>query len=208
MKRVAKHLNGNGGMVLTTAGVFVFLAATPLIAQRPQADSSMDLGQREMILRNIGKEAPPPSSERELKLLFERVSNNFKRIQILDNELRRTVLASNTFDYQRIITAVEEIEKRAKDLRLYLRLPAPNNKPTGQQPRQLESLNDQQLKALLMKLDRTINSFVTNPVFQNPLLNNVQQSNKASNDLALIIDLSGSIGQTAKRLRKTNSSRQ
>lgn len=209
MKREAREATRKTAKLLTTTGTIMLLAATPLIAQST-TDRQMELGTREMILRNVGNTAAPPSNEREKRSIFERINNNFKSIQVLNNDVRRNIIAANNFDYQRIAAIVEEINKRAKDLKLYLTLPPSppaSGKQSNQQAQKQDLPGDRQLKALLLSLDQTINSFVTNPMFKNPQLNDVRQQTRAGQDLGRIIELSGSINQTAKRLRKTSTAR-
>lgn len=209
MKREAREATRKTAKLLTTTGTIMLLAATPLIAQST-TDRQMELGTREMILRNVGNTAAPPSNEREKRSIFERINNNFKSIQVLNNDVRRNIIATNNFDYQRIAAIVEEINKRAKDLKLYLTLPPSppaSGKQSNQQAQKQDLPGDRQLKALLLSLDQTINSFVTNPMFKNPQLNDVRQQTRAGQDLGRIIELSGSINQTAKRLRKTSTAR-
>ncbi|HEY0657210.1 MAG TPA: hypothetical protein VGD05_01990, partial [Pyrinomonadaceae bacterium] len=63
----------------------------------------------------------------------------------------------------------------------------------------------QDIKTLLEDLDKSINSFAHNSIFQNIILVNSQDSLKAQNDLETVIKLSSSIKEKAKKLKKGES---
>ncbi|MBA3439817.1 MAG: hypothetical protein H0T92_08110 [Pyrinomonadaceae bacterium] len=185
----------------------MFSAVTPLVArQRPAPGPSMrerELHDREMGLRNIGREIKVPTNERQQKLLFEQNKENFKRIQLLNNELMRAASVSNALNYQRVADKAAEVRKRANQLKSALPLPPPES---GQMTRQSpqDTLDDKQLRALLSKLDQTIADFVVNPVFRQPLIND-KHLNKASLDLETIAELSRSISKAAEKLHKKSA---
>ena len=64
----------------------------------------------------------------------------------------------------------------------------------------------EELKASLVKLCNLIDSFVEDPVLENPGTTDVQQSSKASGDLLKIIELSGIIRRNALRLNNPSRS--
>lgn len=189
------------------AGVFVLLLAFQgfIFAQRSSAINSpreRDLRAREMDLRNAERPVKPPSTEREKKLLFEQVSDNFKRIQILNNELMKAAATEEHLDYKRISASADEVSKRANQMQLLLALPPAEEAKTNRKGP--DQLDDKQLRLLIAKLDNAVASFVNNALFRNPLVNDIQLAAKASRDLVSIVELSRIVNKSAKSLDKTS----
>ncbi|MEJ7578192.1 MAG: hypothetical protein WKF74_14450 [Pyrinomonadaceae bacterium] len=196
------------GKLLITIAFFAFALATPLVGQQTLPGLSSrdtELLNREMDLRNAERRVPSRSNSRERRFIIEKNKENFARIQILNNEIKRMTISGNAPDYGRISALAAEVKRRANELKMYLGLPQSDNSPKNQSSQQPEQLDESQFKTLVLKLDQNISNFVTNPLFRNAQVNDIHHSNRASRDLESIIELSNSLNRTSKRMRKTSS---
>jgi hypothetical protein len=158
---------------------------------------------RETMLRKtdtgIAAETVDP---KRLEAAIEKVKEDFKRIQIVRNELVRHLLASQPLDFKFISERAEEIRERSDRLKIYLMPPTAADKDKQQQ--QPLELNREEMKPALVRLCNRIVSFIENPILKNPGLTDLEQSAKAGNDLLNIIELSGNIKRNADRLNKAS----
>ena len=139
---------------------------------------------------------------KRLEAAIEKVKEDFKRIQIVRNEIVRALLAGKPLDLKFVSDRAEEINERADRLKLYLMPPAPEGKGKGQaKPVEFDA---EQVKPALVQLCNRIVSFIDNPILKNPGLTDVQQSAKAGADLLNIIELSGNIKKSVDRLNKVS----
>jgi len=177
--------------------------AAPLLAQRTSTGDAVkvreqELTMREWALTHVNGEAKKPVDPQGSALL--QIKEDFKRIQIINNLMMSMTWANNQFDYPYISDVTAEIKTRATRLKANLTLPEPEDDKSAlkneNQP------NGGQMKASLLKLDHSIMGFVTNPVFQNPGVIDLQLSAKASRDLKSIIELSNSIRKSTDKLSK------
>jgi hypothetical protein len=194
------------------ASVLVFMLAAPLAAQRnnplrgtPEAARAREIGMREeeLVRTRIEMEASRPSEDpRHLaahKILLEQIKKDFLRIQVIKNEMMYAISINKAFDYKRISDTAAEIKKLANRLKVNLAL---SKAEDSEKNRSSQNAPDSaELKASLQQLDHTIQSFVTNPLFQKPIID-IPLATKASHDLESIIEISGSIKKRAERLSK------
>jgi len=133
------------------------------------------------------------------KIVLEQIKKDFLRIQVIKNEMMYAISINNAFDYKRISDTAAEIKKLANRLKINLALSKPED---SKKNRSSENAPDSaQLKPSLLTLDNSIESFVTNPLFQQHIID-IQLATKASRDLESIIESSGSIKKRAERLSK------
>ncbi|HUE82871.1 MAG TPA: hypothetical protein VMM84_12230 [Pyrinomonadaceae bacterium] len=161
----------------------------------------------EMELRSVeklGKDRPaekPPE-----RLLYEQITEDFQRMQEVNNEMMRAVFQaapgnpSNTIDFKHLLSALTEINKRASRLKTNLRLPKEDERPPETT---LNITTIAQLKSSLLMLDDLIMSFIDNPTFENPGVVDVEQSAKARRDLEGIVAHSRLIKERAEKLKQT-----
>ena len=195
-----------------SASAFVFMLAAPLAAQRndprlgtPEAARAREIAIREGELdrTRIEMGASRPSEDLNRlsahKIVLEQIKKDFLRIQVIKNEMMYAISINNAFDYKRISDTAAEIKKLANRLKINLALSKPED---SEKNRSRENAPDSaQLKASLLTLDNSIESFVTNPLFQQHIID-IQLATKASRDLESIIEISGSIKKRAERLSK------
>jgi hypothetical protein len=168
----------------------------------PEAERVRDEKQREMQLRNLGA-GTPRSNERAVKAALDQLNQDFKRIQIIRNDIAHAINVEGTLDYRRVSDETAEVKKRALRMQSYLALRGSGADVKEQAAQQVE-YDDKQLKDALVRLCRRIDSFVANPKFTSPLVADVGGTANATRDLREIIALSLSIRNSAERLSQKN----
>jgi arsenate reductase-like glutaredoxin family protein len=145
-----------------------------------------------------GKSANP----KQLQALMAQVQQDFERILTLHNEIVRAVTTDQTLDNDFVSSASGEIKKRASRLQTTLEFDRPDaNEQNHNKPTQF---NAAQIKDALIALCQHIESFVKNPVIENPGTVDVGQSASARRELKTIIELGDGICKSALRLKKNS----
>jgi hypothetical protein len=142
----------------------------------------------------------PPPSPRRARPSYQEVAEDFKQLQLRNYNLSQAASRGAPLDYARIRTEAAEVKKRASRLRKYLLLPQPNDDLKTDEGEGIVS--PEGLTAAAASLDALVNSFVWNPVFQQPGVINLELSSKASRDLEAIIRLSEQIRRSAENFGK------
>ena len=124
----------------------------------------------------------------------------------------QTDAARGALDYKRISTAAEEIRQRATRLKANLFAATAEKTPPAKGQVEREANREAHaaenapesppLKSLLTGLDSAIQSFVSNPMFTNLNVVDVQRSAEARRALEQVIKLSALLGKEADKLRK------
>jgi hypothetical protein len=197
------------------------LAAAPARAQRgpvsgppppgnrdPFAESR-ERRQREAQLRSVGMAAGAPrkSESRGSEAAAEQMREDFRRIQILRNNVVRHLQSEKPLDYKFIASETEEINRRAARLKTHLvREPDEGEKGgAGKDEREKHAeLGDGEVQGALVRMCKRIDSFTENPMFKVPEVVDLEQTAKAGRDLRDIIQLSGGIRRAAERQQKAN----
>ena len=109
------------------------------------------------------------------------------------------VYAAETIDYDRTSAAIAQINTKATRLKNNLALPNPKDV----KKKDLTVSGVKEFKAALLLMDRSIMSFVTNPIFQKPNVMEVEPATRASQDLADIITLSATLKRIADNLKSS-----
>jgi hypothetical protein len=207
MKDHAKSL-ANSSVSLAASILFFFALAAPLRAQAnrhpsPQEvarNAEQDLMSREWNLTHI-PDAVNGQFKTEQVSTFHQVQEDFTSIQVVNNKMMRTVFIDKSLDYKLIAATAEEIRKRALRLKVNLVLPKVADREKSRDYR--APSDDEQLKAVLLTLDRSIMSFVKNPLFK---MNNVidpKLASEAGRDLESIIEFSETVRKNVQSLSKT-----
>lgn len=174
-------------VVSSSFAVFIFAI---VLAQSSQAQEN-DPGpinpprdHQEWLRKAREGELVRPGTPQQQQLRLTEIREDFRRIQLVNAEKIRPALTSNTFDYKNIGKASSEIGRRAARLKSNLALPDSGEKPS-------EADNDSATYLGHMKrLDAIIWSFVSNPIFRNTGVIDLQQAGKANRDLREIIQVS------------------
>jgi hypothetical protein len=107
---------------------------------------------------------------------------DFRRLQIVNNDLMKRFFVLHTADARAIRSALEEIHKLADRLQTNLGLAAPARSP-GFAEKPL-------FRPALLQLDHAVMSFVNNPVFQETKVLDSTLAERAGKDLNEIVRLS------------------
>ena len=174
-------------------GVVLLLGlAAPLFAQVGVRQSTLNPNSREMQSREWALTHIPDEVNKHFKKeqisLFAQIREDFTRLQVINNEMMRTVFVKSIIDRKLIAATTAEINKRGVRLSENLALPRIDDKAKNQKPD--DAINDSSLQAGLLALDHCIMSFITNPIFKQPNVVDSQNALKARSDLNLIIRLS------------------
>jgi len=197
---------------------FAFFMARPIAAQQPNPTSAAERMRQRQTRRNdqmetdlrissLEKDSRQPAKEAEGPRLAEmQLKDDFEQLQTVNNRMMAMVFDNNVLDYKHISEAILEIRKRASRLKSKLPLPVAEKDAPEEQPVQgLTELNQGQVKPALLSLDDLIQRFVTNPVFQQSQVVDIQKSSKARRDLEAILKLSEKIKKSADKLIKSSS---
>ncbi|HWP41722.1 MAG TPA: hypothetical protein VNO14_00705 [Blastocatellia bacterium] len=192
--------------LLVVAAALILTSPPQSLAQRNRARDSAaaakardtELYHREMRLKHLGKDSKK-LDDKEQRLLLVQIKEDFEELQRVHNETMRTVSNSQSLDYKLISATLAEINKRARRLKGNLAIPSVEKASIKTK----DAATDEELMASLLALDDLIMSFVTNPLFQNPSVINIEHSAKAGRDLEGIIYLSQNVKKSADRLNKS-----
>jgi len=144
---------------------------------------------------------PKNESESTRQSRFKKIKDDFRDLQSLNNKMMADAWLQDALDFSSIADMVSKIRGKANDLKDSLALPeAEDPQAASKTP---EVTTGRQFRERLLLLDKTIMSFVNNPVFQTANTMDVNLAKKASGDLEQVIFLTVALKQTAQKLRKS-----
>ena len=153
------------------------------------------------MLRTVETDASlEKENQQRVAASIERVKQDFKRIQIIRNEMVDYLLADKPFDYKLISDQTGEINMRATRLKILVSSTIDAKEKSETAP---VELSNKQMRGLLVKLCNKIYSFTKNPALRNPDKPDARQLSQAGDDLQSIIDISDSIKKSADSISKT-----
>jgi hypothetical protein len=133
--------------------------------------------------------------------LMKQLADDFRNLQIVDNEMMSEAVASKGLNCEHLTRQVAQIKSRASSLKTNLALPdAPAATSRKDQPDNL--ISDQFIRAELDSLDKLIRDFVTNPIFRESKVIDVNLSVQASQNLRSIMEVSEDVKRNANRLAR------
>jgi hypothetical protein len=191
--------------------VLLFIAACAALAQAPPGAGAPAVvnpkgdidaqTNREAMMRSaeIGSTGEQKNRQRLLAGM-EQTKQDFKRIQLLRNDMVDDLVAKKPLDLKQISERADEVNKRANRLKSYLMPPTPEAEKKPEEEKQVV-YTEEELKGALVKLCNSIYSFTANEMFKNPGTLDTQKSMKAGSDLLSIIELSGNIKRNADKLK-------
>jgi len=173
--------------------LFAQLFCLPLIAfcaptlqgQSPVPQIRPEMVQyREWALGNLRRDISQKQYQRQQLLAQAALKNDFRNLQIVNNELMRRIFEVPTNQRpsdKEIRTSLGEIKKLAK--RLQLNFAMPEFKSEAAAP-------DVAMNPGLLLLDKSVMSFVENPLFQELRVYDPELATRASKDMSQILRLS------------------
>ena len=144
---------------------------------------------------------PKDESESVRQSRFKKIKDDFRDLQSLHNKMMADAWLQETLDYSSITDMVSKIHGKANDLKEGLSLPESDNSQSSSKSPAVTTVR--QFREQLLLLDKSIMSFVNNPVFQANNTVDVNLAKQASADLEKVLALTGDLKQHAQRLRKT-----
>ena len=187
------------GMVMASIGCSIVFAAS--IAGQSGGDPAkvqmQEMTRRELQLNSLGGDKGPPNDPKRSQAMMDQVSEDFQRILTLHNEIVRAIAANRSLSYKFISDATGEIRKRAARLQSSLKLekPAPTTENRG------TDLKVMQMEDELILLCKQIESFVRNPIIDQPGTVDAQQLGNARKDLQSVVEISDAIKKQVDKLK-------
>jgi hypothetical protein len=212
--------NGKNLARLLLAGVLTLGVAGVTLAQRtptgppagagPPANNNPNLDDRqrrfdESRLRSAEMDAgADEANEKRLQAAITNMKEDFRRIQIVRNDIARDLLARKPLDYELVAKQVSEINQRASQLSVYMRARIVED---SQQTNTAESKSEDMIGSLV-RLCKLIDSFTENPVLKNAATvdskeveKSKEEKAKADRDLLAIVKLSSNIQKESENLK-------
>jgi len=196
--RVKKHIR-TCGMALGSL-VCLFFVSLPILAQSVGDSAKVqmqEMTKRELQLNNLGAAKGTPNDPKRAQALMDRVKDDFQRVLTLHNEMVRAITANQPLSHKFISDATGEIRKRSTRLQSSLRLQKHESNPADEGTG--TDLKVIGMKDELILLCKHIESFVRNPIIENPGTIDAQQLEKARKDLQSVVDLSDAIKKRADK---------
>lgn len=182
-------------IALTVAGSFS-VAQGQGNAERARAIERADLDR--ILLWAVPKDK---ESESMRQSRFKKIKDDFRDLQSLNNKMMADAWMQDALDYSSIADMVSKIRGKANDLKGGLALPEPEDPQAEVKTPAVTTVR--QFREELLLLDKTLMSFVNNPVFRVANTMDVNLAKKASADLERVISLTLDVKQNAQKLRKT-----
>ena len=170
-------------------------------SDRHRVESERDLENRIFNLRMLSEQARQPGPKRpSVKQALAQMQKDFTQIQILNRNLGRAAIGSNSLDLRFVATTVAEMKERAERLNTNLALPEPET--TNDRPGPDPLARQEQVKPSILKLVKVVFSFVDNPFFKEINVVDTQLTTKARRDLEEIIERSEQLKRDCERFDK------
>ena len=161
----------------------------------------MEMEMRQRTLRDLEKMVNKKRAKApDARPAYNEVAEEFKQLQLVNYSLAGVADPKAALDYARVRKESAEVRKRAARLKSYLSLPEVEE--SQEQDDAAEIQTPEALRSAVRRLDALVNSFAWNPVFQKPDVVDLEQSSKASRDLAAILGLSERIRKSAEGLAR------
>jgi len=161
--------------------------------------------ERQYKLIEMEREAAKVRTPEQEKLALAQIAEDYEKIQIINNKMMSSTMRAAAPDYRSVADTMAEIKTRAVRMRENLRLAKTMVNEDEKRPAYKKADDAAGFKANLLLLDRSIMSFVGNPIFKNPSVIELEQAVKASSDLQMIVEFSQSIAKDAQRLGKASA---
>jgi hypothetical protein len=195
--------------ILSAAAALLF-AACPLGAQGQQsrnaerearermARDAAESEEREMMLALAERYHRSGERQREPRLAFAQIREDFLRLQVVNNDLARAVSAGGQLDLKLVAKSASEIKRRAERLKFNLALPESGGgekSPEGAAP-----TDPGQLRVALSRLDGIVLRFANALHAKGVMRFDARSSDRLRLDLEAIIGLSARVRKSSEKL--------
>ena len=201
-----KEKPGTLGLLRFMAHCFL-LSSLCFVSAKAQAPNRTTMGdqareierdERDQLL--LLRRLPSLNDDPARKALLKQISEDFRDIQALNNKMMADTWSREEPNYDFISDMISQIRGKANRLKLNLPLPAAQN--SDRKEFHLDDVDVKQFRAALLVLDKSIMSFVTNPIFRETKVVEMKMAAQASGDLETVLQLSGQIKKAASSLNK------
>jgi len=144
---------------------------------------------------------PTPRSEAERFAALKQLREDFRAIQDVNNKMMSEAWARESIDYEQTSNMLGQINDRAVRLKSNLALP----EPAKVQHRTLSAGGAKEFKSALLLMDRSLMSFVNNPVFRERNVVEVNLATQATKDLDDVIAYSANLKKIAANLKRAKA---
>ena len=167
-------------------------------ARERMARDAADSDQREMELALIERYHRSGEQRREPRLAFAQIREDFVRLQVVNNDLARSLSGGGQLDFKLVAKSASEIRKRAERLKENLALPGADggDKP----PAGVAPSDPEQLRAALSRLDGIILRFTSALHAKGVKRFDAESSGRMRLDLEAIIALSARVKKSSEKL--------
>jgi len=181
--------------------LFLFVSTSYGQLPNPAVRLPQRIPAREQALGNLRANPIEREFEREKRILLVTLKEDFRQLQIVNNELmKRTFLPRSSgippITPREVRSSLGEIQNRARRLKMNFRLPEVEADKNAKESAAVT------LSSGLLILDERVMRFVDNPIFQQLLVVDARLSVKAAEDLDVILRLTESLRKLAKEDRK------
>lgn len=184
---------GRSGMFMVSIG-WVLVLSAPIAAQTagdPAKSRMQEMDRRQLQLSGPREENRHANDPKRSQAMMEQVNEDFQRILTIHNEIVRAITANQSLSREFLSSASGEIKRRSTRLQSSLKLPKPE--PTSADRETGRNLPVLETKDELILLCKQIESFVRNPIIDQPGTFDAQQLEKARKDLQSVVELSDAI---------------
>ena len=213
-------LNPNNPLWFVVAGLFSLCLTSTTLAQRtptgpppgagPPPNNNPNLEDRtrqvdESRLRSAEMDVRiDEENQKRLQAAIANMKEDFTRIQVLRNDIARSLIARKPLDYKLVSEQTAEINKRTNRLNVYMLARATEDDKEKNSP----ELKSEDMIDALIKLCKLIDSFTENPALKNAgtidskaIAKARENKANADRDLLAIIKLSASLQKKSQNLR-------
>jgi hypothetical protein len=199
-------------MSLTFRAAARFVAAVVLVASAlaATADAQQPTRSVERLMREHqtrlykraiedGLRKPPERMEEELRLALAQITEDYERIQFVNQELAKATSDPHALDLRLAAESVSELRRRAERLLHNLALP---DVPADVERVRMPAEGEEHLRPSLGMLRRLVERFVRSPLFREVNVVDAQISTRARRDLEAIIELSGRLKKDCEKYQR------
>ena len=190
----------SGGLLM----LILAAAASDALGQRPPdpaREALRNIQFKEMDRMLEYKLLPPsPADTSARKVKLKQIGEDFHELQVLNNRMMSVAWSKSNLDYGFVSDMIARIRGKASRLKDNLNFPEPVRQEIVVSKPAITTERD--FRNALLQLDRTIMSFVSNPLFKSANTIEVQQGANARRDLESVMDLTADLKKSAMRLGK------
>jgi hypothetical protein len=169
---------------------------SPSIRERNRAMDEYD-----RTINRMRNDAKARATRDRRRNLFPQIDEDFKRMQVIHNEIVRMFQPDKTPNYDRLAELTDDMKKRGSRLRENLFLPEPDK--SKEKPSHSGAIDENHVKNNIVALHDLVVSFVGNPIFKNLGVVDATVIESATENLGNIIDISEEIKREARILGRT-----